>query len=341
MNQNISITVTIIIAFIVSFTILFFYMNYYSETLNNINNQQILETPNKNYILIFGSSYVGALNLPHIENKLNDEGQQYVVPKITSYAIEHTEKLIPKIIDLEPKIVIFGVGYRDLGYMEMNDDNICKYNNMDLQPSYLTTKYFLKNLINRISAEYEPILHILDKLNQNPKWVTINSIDYILTVFKTNSFEINLENNQLNKIKNPKLVNNIYLVKNSSSSIRSIDELNQNDPNSYCLNVEHMEIRLNSLDHILSKLKSKNIEVVLFTPPYVKSYNEKIPSNIKKTLDNRISKLGEKYGVDYYNLSRSFEKLNIFEDHTHVAKTHASLQYSGRVLYMIDKFIVR
>ena len=97
MNQNISITVTIIIAFIVSFTILFFYMNYYSETLNNINNQQILETPNKNYILIFGSSYVGALNLPHIENKLNDEGQQYVVPKITSYAIEHTEKLIPKI----------------------------------------------------------------------------------------------------------------------------------------------------------------------------------------------------------------------------------------------------
>ncbi len=334
MKQNIFITTTVIIAFLVSFTILFFFMNYYFEESTYVDNQKILVNSNENYILLFGTSYVEALNATHIENKLNSEVHSYSVPKIESYYAKDFPKIVTKVIELKPKMVIFGVGYRDLGYYEVGSKT-CEN---DSQIGELNIRYSFKNLVNRISSEYEPISHILDIFNQNPKWVTVNSMNYLKQVLKTNNSEnILLGNNQLNKIINPKYFDNILLGDFLPSSIKSIDELNQNDPHNYCLNLEWKEITLNSLDYSISKLKSNNIEVVIFTPPYVKSYNDKIPDNVIKNLDDSISELVKKNGVTYYNLSRYFENEDIFSDHTHIAKNTKSLQYSEKIVQLIEQ----
>ena len=345
MNQNIVIALSVGFTLVFAFIILFFIMNYYSELNASWFDTVFLSDKHNDGAFLFGTSYVLRLNNTHIEQALNNNGLLFPVPEISRTEIRNLQYLIDDITSHVPKIVVIGVGYYDLGWLEYPSDMI---NPIGCNTAYgkfffdqLNFKMVFNNIIDKISSNFEIFRYVHDVYLQNPKFVSINLLVYLQYFFTTSGMNSELRD-QANNIEPVAKIGDskrVILTQHNNDHVKDaivdINELNKNDPTIYCMDYNKNEETLQSLNFTISKLKANDIDVILFTPPFTKSYNEKIPQELRNTLIVELTNLAKKYDIEYYDLSRKYETKNIFNDRTHVAKNPQSVIYSERIASMI------
>lgn len=72
---------------------------------------------------------------------------------------------------------------------------------------------------------------------------------------------------------------------------------------------------------LIRRLQEKNVRVVLFTPPYYKTYNQRFNRNWKKSMQRSMKALVNQTGVEYFDFSKDaeFESTpGLFKDSDHL-----------------------
>lgn len=206
-----------------------------------------------------------------------------------------------------------GVGYRDLGYYE----NSCPLVNDD--PQVVIQKQEIKNsdldLKNYSDANTNQENYIF---KMNPKQITIKLLNSILNKNENND---------------TKTINSLNM--NEIDIIRNIYDLNNLDPTEYVMCYDYSNQHLIFLQKTILKLKKNGINVVLYIPPYTKAYLEKIPDDIDQRFRNQIVDTSTRSNVKFYDLSTKYSEMNIFQDHTHVARNSDSRIYSMDIANII------
>jgi len=220
-------------------------------------------------------------------------------------------------ISNKPKLVVYGVGFRDIGFKEINGR--C---NLSPIPSYIVPKNStLPDTIIENNGQKSIEFNIF---SQNPKRITFDIFENILGekqieyVSKQNSKKINVELNHF-----------------EFDEIRPITDLNKSVPNTYCMDFDTRNLELDSLDSIFTEFHKNDIDVIVFIPPYTASYLNELSPALKSELIFNVKSISEKHEFNFYDLSFKFKNKNIFSDHTHVAYNQKSLIYSETIASLI------
>ena len=316
MRENIRISSYVGIAFLVAFGTLFLFFTMYDEGLLTNTDIQEVKVGVNNKIFLLGTSYVGAINSDHVQNVLDENGFSTSVLNPTSQLISQTLEIVDDIISNNPKLIVYGIGFRDIGF---TDYGFCKLSQI---PPYNLSKYTLPPDVSDISNKEKVV--DTDIFSQNPKHVTLDVLENILGKQK-----ILYLNDQHTDKKNIEL--NIF----ESNKIDHIDNLNKNDPSSYCMKFDIRDKELDSLDIMFAEFYENDINVITFIPPYTASYLNKLDPTLKLDLSSNIELISKKYNFEFYDLSSEFKNENIFSNHSHVAKDPNSLIYSERIASLI------
>jgi len=317
MRENIKISLCVGIAFLVAFGILLLFFIMYNEGL--LTNTPITkgEIGVKNTIFLLGTSYVGAINSTHVQNTLSDFGFNISVLNPINNKITPTLGKLDNFISNKPKLVVYGVGFRDIGFKEINGR--C---NLSPIPSYIVPKNStLPDTIIENNGQKSIEFNIF---SQNPKRITFDIFENILGekqieyVSKQNSKKINVELNHF-----------------EFDEIRPITDLNKSVPNTYCMDFDTRNLELDSLDSIFTEFHKNDIDVIVFIPPYTASYLNELSPALKSELIFNVKSISEKHEFNFYDLSFKFKNKNIFSDHTHVAHNQKSLIYSETIASLI------
>ena len=317
MRENIKISLCVGIAFLVAFGILLLFFIMYNEGL--LTNTPITkgEIGVKNTIFLLGTSYVGAINSTHVQNTLSDFGFNISVLNPINNEITPTLGKLDNFISNKPKLVVYGVGFKDIGFKEINGR--C---NLSPIPSYIVPKNStLPDTIIENNGQKSIEFNIF---SQNPKRITFDIFENILGekqieyVSKQNSKKINVELNHF-----------------EFDEIRPITDLNKSVPNTYCMDFDTRNLELDSLDSIFTEFHKNDIDVIVFIPPYTASYLNELSPALKSELIFNVKSISEKHEFNFYDLSFKFKNKNIFSDHTHVAYNQKSLIYSETIASLI------
>ena len=317
MRENIKISLCVGIAFLVAFGILLLFFIMYNEGL--LTNTPITkgEIGVKNTIFLLGTSYVGAINSTHVQNTLSDFGFNISVLNPINNEITPTLGKLDNFISNKPKLVVYGVGFKDIGFKEINGR--C---NLSPIPSYIVPKNStLPDTIIENNGQKSIVFNIF---SQNPKRITFDIFENILGekqieyVSKQNSKKINVELNHF-----------------EFDEIRPITDLNKSVPNTYCMDFDTRNLELDSLDSIFTEFHKNDIDVIVFIPPYTASYLNELSPALKSELIFNVKSISEKHEFNFYDLSFKFKNKNIFSDHTHVAYNQKSLIYSETIASLI------
>ena len=316
MRENIKISSYVGIAFLVAFGTLFLFFIMYDEgLLTNMDIQEVKIGVN-NKIFLLGTSYVGAINADHVQNVLDENGFSTSVLNPTNKLISQTVEIVDDIISNNPKLIVYGIGFRDIGF---TDYGFCKLSQI---PSYNLSKYALQPDVSD-TPDKEKVSYT-DIFSQNPKHATLDVLENILgkqKILYLNKQHIDKKNIELNVFE--------------ANKIDHIDNLNKNDPSSYCMKFDVRDKELDSLDIMFAKFYENDINVITFIPPFTAAYLNKLEPTLKLDLISNIKLISKKYNFEFYDLSSEFKNENIFSNHSHVAKDPNSLIYTERIASLI------
>ena len=134
--MNLKIVSGVCIAFVISFGMLYVAINL-SENSDRVDykteffsNQVEIS---KNKILLLGSSHIGHLNMSHIITQIENENLDFTVYNLADNGDSPKFRYndLEQIINLEPKIVFYGISYRDFDQSIGSTDS--KTNNSDIK----------------------------------------------------------------------------------------------------------------------------------------------------------------------------------------------------------------
>ena len=302
----ISVSLAFFLGFLVFFTI---YYNYFNPVTSN-DFDSILENPffiqNQNIvqkkIFIFGSSQVRSINSDLINEKILTVKPEFVMYNI-GYNMDNPNlriKIIDKIIELNPKIVFYGLSYRD-------------FTNPSEESQPLLD---IKESIDSFEKEQFPYL-----ISINPKFSTL---DYIRTVFRTSPvFDANIITSDYAPFFE---ISTLQTKINKNIIVDEIDHINT----PYEEN-EHVFY----LKQIINELQKNNVKVVIFTLPLPQIYFDFLTNNDKKNFDLILENISKEYNIPIYDFTSKYSQLHIWTDMHHVAYNENSSIFSTDILEMI------
>ena len=157
--MNGKIVLSVLTAFIITFLSFFIFYDIFNESAKAFSEHQFFtqefNTKIKK-IFIFGSSHVGQLNTPYINEIISGPYEDYIVYNTASAADDPRERLenLHLLISLKPEIVFYGISYRDFHTPLLEDE----------------FSFDIKQLSKEIISDDNPILKI------NPKFTTLQLI---------------------------------------------------------------------------------------------------------------------------------------------------------------------
>ncbi len=126
------IILTIMISLFFSFS-LYFLFEAFSDTPNVITTPKrypILSETNEKKIFLIGSSQVYQINATKINEKLQLTDEEYVVYNFGMHGTFLESFINNHKSESDPKIVLYGISYRDFFVDVENDDNVLDINNL-------------------------------------------------------------------------------------------------------------------------------------------------------------------------------------------------------------------
>ena len=303
------IAAAIILSFIISFSIFVYVQSilYDDPSVENDFYSQELD-PSKSKILLIGSSYVAMLNATLIESLLQNEIQDIQVFNLSIPGDRPNDRLseIEEILELEPKIIVYGIGLRAFGseyYVDnekilpdpeaISDDF---FNSLELD--------FLKN------PKFNTLSVLRDQANlktESLKKFNTPFFDYTLPMFKIN----------------PSLISDKYVP---DSWVRQIPTQEKNT-------------QYDSFNEIISIFQQNNIKVIIFITPHNDSTIESLSDNDKKNFEQMILNIEINNDIQIYSLLQNYSKMNVWTSPDHVTLSKDGFIYSKDISNIILKEI--
>lgn len=226
-----------------------------------------------------------------------------------------TERLqtIDKIIELHPKLVVYGIGIRD--FMERSEIQL----QLDKPKNPLPDINQLLSLFKGTEA----------KLNlESPKFLSLKVIDNFLF----NVMGISNEDNII-KDRTPFYLHgkDVYEIKSSTN----IESDFHNRPALRYIEPPNSNVELFALKQIVTKLQENNIEIVFFTTPKARVYFDNLSDKQSQVFDSILAEL-ERNQVTIYRLDDKYADMNIWFDYRHVAIDQHGLIYSKDIAEIIN-----
>ena len=309
MNGKIAIAITL--SFTISFSIFVFAQSvlYHEPNIEtNFYSQEF--DPSKSKILLIGSSYVAMLNATLIESLLEKQIQDVKVFNLSTPGDHPHDRLseIEEILALEPKIIVYGIGFRALG-----------------------SEYFVDN--EKILPDPEAISNdFLNSLNldflNNPKFNT-------LSVLRD---QANLKTESLKKFNTPFFDYTLPMLKTNPSLIT---DKHVSDSWIRQIPTQDKNIQFDSFNDIISIFHQNNIKVIVFVTPHNDSTIESLSKNDKMNFEQMLSNIEKNNDVKIHSLLQNYSKIDVWTSPDHVTISENGFIYnkdiSNIILKEIDK----
>ena len=313
--MNLKIVLGVCIAFIISFGMLYVAINLLDNShridykTEFFTNQDII---NENKILLLGSSHIGHLNMTHIVTQVENKNLDITVYNLADNGDSPKFRYndLEQIINLEPKIVFYGISYRDFD-QPIESTNV-KRNNLDI-----------KNSIEEIIPE--------ELKSINPQLLTRKVIRNVLDdtgISKKPSYEIKPANTPF------------FALGDMQTKISDKNELQRQLlivlPPPAKIQFDSNE-EIEKFYEIIKALQNEEITVVVFTTPLSRVYLEELSKSTKISLDNILKNISEKYDIEIYKFEEKYADLEIWNNVDHVAYNNKSIIFSDQIAEMILK----
>ena len=344
MNLTLKIALCAIFAIILAFSILVivdFFQEYsikndvkgFSKTLDVEAQEKIAQTkflsqhfdPYKNKIFLIGSSHIKPLNTTHVQEQLSKNNQNFDVYNLAIGADSPQDRLksLDLLISSKPKIVVYGISYRD--FMDQFPSGQSESKPVSLLPD--PHDYFTE-ISMKLFSNYD--LGFME----NPKLVTLTALKLLENNVGESIKKKTNENNLLVRPypnaffnesrsdipKNDADLKNMFFVE--GATFNNISDYNKN-------------VNVIALKEIITKLQQNNIKIIIFTTPQSKYYLNAIPSYEKTAFDTIIQNLEKDCNVKIYSLQDKYKDLNVWYDPQHVAIFNNTQIYSDDVTKII------
>jgi hypothetical protein len=312
--MNLKIVLAVCIAFIITFGSLYLTINF-SESSERIDYKKEFFsnqlTADKNKILLLGSSHIGHLNMTHITNEIIEKKLDFIVYNLADNGdtpeIRHSD--LEEIINLEPKLVFYGISYRDFNQLTKSED-----------PQ--TTNFDIKKSIEKsIPEELKSI---------NPQLLTRKAIRTVLDdskIIEKPTYEIKPPNTPF------------FALGELQTKIISENELKRQllivlpEPSKIQINLENENIK--KFYNIIEKLHENKIKVVIFTTPIHEIYLNEISDAAINTFNDMKKEISEKNNIKIYDFEKRYSELEIWNNLDHIAYNKKSKIFTHEITEMI------
>ena len=289
------------------------------ETNQNEFYHQIFAKDEKK-IFIIGSSHSGHLNETYMQQTYVDHDSGYKIYNLARGSDTPKERIqyIDDIIQSQPEIVFYGVGYRDFS------DEVRKNKIAESVPFLPDPSYYFKEMITVTKESFG----IKSEELESPQIIMryfIHSMfkegdkKYISTeMFSTPTKPFYSYN------PNQKIIQNDYELK----------EMLKENP--FKLDSQNKNKQIMALKQILLKLKENNIKVVLFTTPHTKYYINSLEESNKEDFDSIVKNISDEIIVPVYNFHYKYHDENIWYNNQHVVFGGADIIYTqdfGKIIH--------
>ena len=239
----------------------------------------------KNQVFLIGSSHMAKVNATEVQNFSNSSNVIYNIG-ITGDTPFSRINQIDKIIESKPKVILYGISYRDFQF-PFNDYTINIEELNSTEKIYCEFKkvseYFPENPHYQIKK-----LISLESINLKGKYVdSLNTPFFIYSFEDTSVSDIN------------------YIRRDDIRNWNSID-------NTFC--------EINSIKEIISKAKDNGIEIILLTTPLHNITLQEFSKSQKENFEILKNYLIEKYDIKIYEFTTRYSSINnIWTDGDHIA----------------------
>jgi hypothetical protein len=269
----------------------------------------------KNTIFLVGSSHVGRINATIVNQlvseKTDELDETIIVYNLAKSGNNPSKELqsVDLIISANPKIVIYGISYRD--FLFPHDKTI--------KDSILPDpEVFVNHIKSSIPVGWIPT---------NPQLLTRN----VLNDF----FNITSELEQNNSKKTKMIPNTPFYNYSQISYIMTNEELKKEVFDPYNWRDSSREYtNYNSLQKYIQKLQKNDIEIIIFTTPLQKYYLNNLSESQKNSFSILLEKLSNN-GIKIYEFEEKYKDLNIWYNPTHVSLHSNSTIFSTEIAEII------
>ncbi|MGI0022619.1 MAG: hypothetical protein ACRD9Q_07145, partial [Nitrososphaeraceae archaeon] len=213
---------------------------------------------------------------------------------------------IEQIIALKPKIVFYGISYRDF-----------------------ESKLATNNSLEPINFIKDSLQIDTDPLQFNPKFTTLQAIKNIF-----NDDELFAAREQMTIPNTPFFVYNIEqltIVPNDA-----IDKLaGTTEGAGLYVDAPEKNEQLSQLKKILNTFSENDIKVVLFIAPLHQTYLDDLPDVSRNNFELIINDIRNNYNVKIYNYTSKYSQLNIWANPDHIAYNKMSVVYSDDISQIV------
>ena len=266
---------------------------------------------NNKTVFLIGSSHVGVLNVTTINNSILSNMSETDTP-ITVYNLSASSSTpiyelneLDEIILAHPKIIFYGISYRDFAFSNLNDKILP-------DPEFLISDT-LYSIFN-------------DVVPSNPQWLT-------RTVLK----EITNTNSEEKSVEPYVMISKTPFYSYRLNPIIETDEelKKQGSVAHLWQDGKYTHVQTNAIHHYIQQIRNNDIEVVLFSTPLHRYYLDPITEFQKKSFSNLLDDLAKKYDVTIYKFEEKYADLPIWQN-THHVSFHANVtEYNNDVAQMI------
>ena len=282
------IALAIMIAIILSFSLFVYTQSIIYTKSNTENNFYYKNFDNsKSKILLIGSSYVGMLKATLIESNLHKNNLDVEVFNLAIPGDKPEDRIteLEDILKLEPKIVVYGIGFRAFSSEYFIDNE-----KILPDPKAATDDFFHSlNLDFLKNPKFNTLSLLRDQTNiktQDLKQYNTPFFDYTLPMYKTN----------------PSLITDKHIA---DGWIRQIPNMEKN-------------VQYHSTIKLISTLQQNNVKLIFFITPHNYSTINSLTETDKENFYKIISNIESNQKIQVFSLLENYSEMNVWTSPDHV-----------------------
>ncbi len=317
------ILISISIVFIITFSLLVISEKIIGDNIARVFEKQKIAEQNffmNNFsedhtIFLVGSSHAGRINVTIvndlIQDKSNKLNKSIIVYNLVKGGSNPARELQSAdfVISANPKIVFYGISYRDF---------LFSYDNVKKESALPDPELLVTNIKSSIPLGWIPT---------NPQLLTRNVLNDILNI--TSELEQDISE-KTKTIPNTPFYNyseTPYIMTNEELKNESFDPSNWRDS-------ARPHTSFNALQKYIQKLQSNDIEIVIFTTPLHEYYLNNLSDSQKRSFSSLLKKLSND-GIRIYEFEERYKDLNIWWNPTHISLHQNATIFSTDIAEMI------
>ena len=252
---------------------------------------QKLDKENKK-IFLLGSSEIGQINIEYLNNYVKKNGTEFTIYNlgIVDDKPSKREQTFQKIIDSNPRLIIYGVGFRDFESEIKNEE---LFSPKKFFHSVLNLNKYSQFGIDDVEAPRRATLRLIQDI------ISSKSNQSVLSPYYPQDIK------QMSIIRDMDYIKNRYDTGNRKL-IQSIDDSEQNE-------------EIKSLEKMINSSQQNKIKLIILVTPHDKFHIENINKESYQKFFNIIGRLQVKDGIRVISFYDKYKDLEIWTAPNHVA----------------------